>query len=582
MEIYMDELIQQSPYEIGVDFKYIETLARGGFGTVIHVTEISTNKDMAIKVINKSISHSSIIKRVKDEIAILKKLDHENIVKFYGFFESNNQLFIKMEYIKYGTLKRWMKNHKKITEEEASIILRQIFSAICYLHGMKICHRDIKPENIMLSRENDLKSIKIIDFGLSAENFDKLMIGDYCGTYIYMAPEQIEKKLYFISVDIWSIGILMFMLLNNGKHPFYIKGESRQTFQKKIKNCKINFYNKLSPMAKHLIFKLLEPNPSWRYNAVQACKHPWITRNKNDEVPLTFNEILNKSNMKKVGINLFSIVLFLNFLTKNKKYFINEKYINICNFYDTKAKKKISKQKETCLEVLSTNEEDESDSDLETEKNLFLKKFEKDNFIISKPQCSYIALNNQTIIKNTNNNVTAKKIYIAKSTKVLGNLSKILINSEKRPSFDFKKIQNKLNLIPIKKLKLEKINKNNRENILQNHLANISVNLLDDKKRKNIKKRNPKITLNKKYKIFNRSMSTRAKDESKKYIFNINYEEKNSNRQFPEIINTPIKRDTSTKRVSINYSKNCIILPKIFQSVQVEKKGKKLKNILKI
>ena len=77
-------------------------------------------------------------------------------------------------------------------------------------------------------------------------------------------------------------------------------------------------------------------------------------------------------------------------------------------------------------------------------------------------------------------------------------------------------------------------------------------------------------------------MSTRAKDESKKYIFNINYEEKNSNRQFPEIINTPIKRDTSTKRVSINYSKNCIILPKIFQSVQVEKKGKKLKNILKI
>ena len=109
----MDELIQQSPYEIGVDFKYIETLARGGFGTVIHVTEISTNKDMAIKVINKSISHSSIIKRVKDEIAILKKLDHENIVKFYGFFESNNQLFIKMEYIKYGTLKKWMKNNRR-------------------------------------------------------------------------------------------------------------------------------------------------------------------------------------------------------------------------------------------------------------------------------------------------------------------------------------------------------------------------------------------------------------------------------------------------------------------------------------
>ena len=86
------------------------------------------------------------------------------------------------------------------------IILKQIFSAVVYLHGKQICHRDIKPENIMLSRENDLKSIKIIDFGLSAQNFDKLMNSDYCGTYIYMAPEQIEKKLYFISVDIWSIG----------------------------------------------------------------------------------------------------------------------------------------------------------------------------------------------------------------------------------------------------------------------------------------------------------------------------------------------------------------------------------------
>ena len=84
-----------------------------------------------------------------------------------------------MEYIKYGTLSKWMKNHKKISEEDASIILRRIFSAVVYLHGKQICHRDIKPENIMLSRENDLNSIKIIDFGLSAQNFDKLMNNDY-------------------------------------------------------------------------------------------------------------------------------------------------------------------------------------------------------------------------------------------------------------------------------------------------------------------------------------------------------------------------------------------------------------------
>jgi hypothetical protein len=269
-----------------------------------------------------------------------------------------------MEYIKYGTLSHWIKNHKKISEEEASIIISHVLSAVVYLHSKQICHRDIKPENIMLSKENDLHSIKIIDFGLSAQNFDKLINNDYCGTYIYMAPEQIEKKLYFISVDIWSIGILMFMLLNNGKHPFYIKGDNRKDFEKKIEVCKINFHNKVSPMAKHLILKLLEPNPSWRYTGAQAIKHPWITRNKEDEVPLTFNEILAKSNNKKILRDLFNICLFMNYFSKNEKRFnINKEYIDNCNFYDEKFKKRLIKKKEKCLDVLSTDEGDDDSID---------------------------------------------------------------------------------------------------------------------------------------------------------------------------------------------------------------------------
>ena len=173
MEIYMDELTREFPYELGGNLKYIETIDHGAFGTVIHVIEISSNKDMAIKVINKAGARSSLIKKMKEEISILKKLNHENIVKFFGFLETNNQILIKMEYIKYGTLKHWIKNHKKITEEDASIILKHVLSAIVYLHSMQICHRDIKPENIMLSKENDLQNIKIIDFRLSAKNFDK-------------------------------------------------------------------------------------------------------------------------------------------------------------------------------------------------------------------------------------------------------------------------------------------------------------------------------------------------------------------------------------------------------------------------
>jgi serine/threonine protein kinase len=311
MEIYMNELITESPYELNKDMKFIEEIDHGAFGKVIHVHENKKNADMAVKVINKNGAGIQLIKKMKEEVSILKKLNHNNIVKFYGYTETNNQLLIEMEYIKYGTLSRWMKNHHKISEEEASLIIGKVLSAVEYLHSMHICHRDIKPENIMMSKENDLASIKIIDFGLSAQHFNYLSQNDYCGTFIYMAPEQIEKKLYYYSVDIWSIGILMYMLLNNGKHPFYHKDDKRKDFIKKIKLAKLNFINKISYMAKHLMHKLCEPNPSWRYSASLAIKHPWITRNPNDDIPLTFNEILNRNNNKKNGHTLIMISIFL-------------------------------------------------------------------------------------------------------------------------------------------------------------------------------------------------------------------------------------------------------------------------------
>ena len=554
----MDELTSQFPYEIGIDFKYIETIDHGAFGTVIHVIEISTNKDMAIKVINKSNSRTSLIKKIKEEISILKKLNHENIVKFFGFFETNNQLLIKMEYVKYGTLSKWMKNNKKISEQEASIILKQIFSAIEYLHGKQICHRDIKPENIMLSKENDLNSIKIVDFGLSASNFDKLINHDYCGTYIYMAPEQIEKKLYFISVDIWSIGILMFMLLNNGKHPFYVKGIERKDFNKKIQSCKINFYNKISPMAKHLIFKLLEPNPSWRYNASQAIKHPWITRNKYDEVPLTFNEILHKSNMKKIGRNLLGVVLFLNYFAKNKIFLINDKYEKKCFLFNEKIKNKINKKIERCLDVLSTCEDEQSNSDCESkiEKNNFVKKIEKH---INNLNNNNSNIQNSFLISNIKLS-ERKKLNFAKSIKSIEKINRIL-NTDKKSSLTFRKIE-KINLFPTRKVNDNSKNKRESNNIFKKHCINISINLQNNNNNtKEFCNRNSINDMNKQYKSYNNSKALRIMNNPKKCKINNIYEEKETKKNLPEI-NTPLKKlIMNNNKFSLNESENYTIVP---------------------
>ena len=402
----MNELSTESPYELDKDITFIKDIDQGAFGKVIHVYDTKKKLDLAIKVINKEGVGPNLINHMKEEISILKKLNHKNIVKFYGYSETNNQLLINMEYIKYGTLSKWLKNMKKIREEDASKILSAVLSAVEYMHSQKICHRDIKPDNIMFSEENDLSSIKIIDFGLSAQHLNYLSNNDYCGTFIYMAPEQIEKKLYHYSVDIWSIGILMYMLLNNGRHPFYQKNEKEEDFIKKIKIGKLNFINKLSYMAKHLNHKLCEANPSWRYSANLAMKHPWITRNPNDEIPLTFNEILNKNNNIKNGRYLVMIFIFLNHcikneeklinqkeekekddyyylyitkkITKNKIYHITKKYINKCNIISEKKRQKFLKRKENYLEVVSTEEEDEEDS-IKEKKTISMNKAKKNS-----------------------------------------------------------------------------------------------------------------------------------------------------------------------------------------------------------
>ena len=354
MEIDITELKRKFPYELGPGLKYLETIDHGAFGTVLHVLDLASNEDMAVKVINK----------MKEEISILRKLNHPNIVKFFGYTETNNQLLIKMEYIKFGTLKFWIKQKEKISEEESSIILSKVLSAIEYLHSKQITHRDIKPENIMLSKKNDLESIKIIDFGLSTQSYELLINNDYCGTYIYMAPELIEKKLYFSSVDIWSIGILMYILLNKGKHPFYSKGDTEEEIARKIKEGKINFNEKISPMSKHLIMKLLEPNPSWRYTASQAMKHPWITRNINDIPPATFNELLYKSNNKKIMKDLFNTCLFMNYFLKKEKFnfLIDKAYIKNCTYYSEKNKNKLIKKREACLDIENSEEKKSSSS----------------------------------------------------------------------------------------------------------------------------------------------------------------------------------------------------------------------------
>ena len=442
MEIAFDEFQMNNndnPYNLPKDLIFIDEIDQGAFAKVIHVKEKKTKKDFALKIVKKSESNIDLINRMKEEIQILKKLQHPNIVQYYGQIENTNQLFIKMEYLKYGTLGQWIQKNKNISEEQASLIIKEVLSAIAYLHQNQICHRDLKPENIMFSRENDISSIKIIDFGLSLQNFDSLCNSDYCGTLIYMAPEEIERKSYYLSVDIWSIGILMYMLLNKGEHPFYHNGDTKKTFLNNLKNnTGLVFNNKISFMAMHLIKKLLEYDPIKRYKANDALKHPWITRNPEDKIPQTFNEQLNTFSIMNNAKKLMMISIFLNYLKKNNIlckyknkskhkecmknksrstiYKINDEYIKKCEFFSQNKKIKLKELRGKYLY-------DKKDDYIE-------KSEEKNNNYNSNTNTNSTSNNNLSNSNSSNSNNNLIKNFEIKTTNNQKKLSKQKIKKE--------------------------------------------------------------------------------------------------------------------------------------------------------
>ena len=440
MEIAFDEFQMNNndnPYNLPKDLIFINEIDQGAFAKVIHVKEKKTKKDFALKIVKKSESNIDLINRMKEEIQILKKLQHPNIVQYYGQIENTNQLFIKMEYLKYGTLGQWIQKNKNISEEQASLIIKEVLSAIAYLHQNQICHRDLKPENIMFSRENDISSIKIIDFGLSLQNFDSLCNSDYCGTLIYMAPEEIERKSYYLSVDIWSIGILMYMLLNKGEHPFYHNGDTKKTFLNNLKNnTGLVFNNKISFMAMHLIKKLLEYDPIKRYKANDALKHPWITRNPEDKIPQTFNEQLNTFSIMNNAKKLMMISIFLNYLKKNNIlckyknkskhkecmknksrstiYKINDEYIKKCEFFSQNKKIKLKELRGKYL----YDKKDDFIEKSEEKNNNFNSNTNTNSTSNNNLSNSNSSNSNNNLIKNfeikTTNNQKESKLFLSK------------------------------------------------------------------------------------------------------------------------------------------------------------------------
>uniref|UniRef100_A0A8C5NAL5 Calcium/calmodulin-dependent protein kinase type 1-like n=1 Tax=Gouania willdenowi TaxID=441366 RepID=A0A8C5NAL5_GOUWI len=263
--------------DIKENYDFKEVLGTGAFSEVVLAEEKRTQRLVAIKCIPKKALEGKE-NNIENEIAVLHRIKHPNIVTLEDIFESTSHLYLVMQLVSGGELFDRIVEKGFYTERDASQLIHQILDAVKYLHDMGIVHRDLKPENLLYYSMDEDSKIMISDFGLSKiEGADSVM-STACGTPGYVAPEVLAQKPYSKAVDCWSIGVISYILLC-GYPPFYDENDAK-LFEQILKaeyEFDSPYWDDISDSAKDFICHLMEKDPLKRYTCELALEHPWIS-----------------------------------------------------------------------------------------------------------------------------------------------------------------------------------------------------------------------------------------------------------------------------------------------------------------
>jgi len=258
-------------------YKLGEILGEGGFATVKQATDCQTSQVVAVKIIKKTIqADTDAIALITREIQILHLVKHETCVSFIESQETNDNIYIVMEFVGGGDLLDAILKDSGFVEPVAARAIHDILLGLSYIHSIGICHRDMKPENVLF--QPDTQSWKIADFGCATLfTEERPEMNDFEGTIQYMAPEILVGDSYTKNVDLWSTGVITYVSLSA---CFPWEGKTDSEVQESIVSNNIKFYSpefdKVSKNGIDFIMKLLEPNRSMRVNAELALQHPWM------------------------------------------------------------------------------------------------------------------------------------------------------------------------------------------------------------------------------------------------------------------------------------------------------------------
>ncbi|CAE7175365.1 ark1, partial [Symbiodinium pilosum] len=264
------EDVRLSDFEM-MDGQGGRSLGKGSFGVVRRIRRKGTDDVYALKTMQKAeVVNGQLVEQVEREIQVQRTLKHENVLRLYKHFEDDDTVYLLLEYCAKGELYQLLRTQKgrKFSEQMSKHFFVQLVRGLKYLHSHQIVHRDLKPENLLVTHDDVLK---IGDFGWCAAT--NVLRTTFCGTMDYLAPEMIQGSGHNHTLDIWSVGILLYEMMV-GRPPF--QSTNHTMLIDRILKIAIFFPPGLPPLVVDLVRRLLKRDPAQRLPLDQVLRHPWV------------------------------------------------------------------------------------------------------------------------------------------------------------------------------------------------------------------------------------------------------------------------------------------------------------------
>lgn len=275
IHITNDSAVSATPRAVPISRKYLISdtlLGEGGFASVMKGKLRDSGEPVAVKVIGDNVDCGPI----KQEVALLRSCQHPGVIKFMDFIHESPNYYMVTELVEGGELFDRIVSKEAYAEADARKVILTLLRVTEHLHSLGIVHRDYKPENLLLKSMDDDSDMRLCDFGFATLAKGRSLT-QVVGTPGYMAPELLKDEVYGAEVDLWSTGVLLYILIE-GAAPFY--DEDPDLLDEQVKAAVLDFdpeaWDPVSTEAKQLVQQLLQQDPENRITAAQALRHSWF------------------------------------------------------------------------------------------------------------------------------------------------------------------------------------------------------------------------------------------------------------------------------------------------------------------